>query len=342
MFLAAAISAAGQELSALRIFPNLAGNVDRPLRYHPEGADFVIGNGGEFFNRSLYGGDTAFRVDGGDKPEFVLYLPGRGGNLRLAFRSPAGARWLHQAAHIVTRYRPGELLYEVRDPVLGSRAVLWVEALAYDRTEGLIVRATAEGIGPGFELAWAYGGVSGERGQRDGDIGTERVPISQYFQLLPEFCRDNSFQIAKSRFTVKAKAATIAGLAPAGATLAVGRRPAMEQSPLPAGRGRPRRRPSSRSIVGRAPLVSGQPLLFSLQRLAVDAEAAAGSQHIPGGQRGAPGRRPPAGQSFTLAPEYAAADLPRHFAETEAHFAALRARVAVDTPIRSSTPRWAP
>ena len=63
--------------------PNLEGKTQRPLRYGADGPDFVIENGEEFFNRSLYGGNTAFRVDGGDKPEFVMYLPGRGGILRL-------------------------------------------------------------------------------------------------------------------------------------------------------------------------------------------------------------------------------------------------------------------
>jgi hypothetical protein len=58
---------------------NFAGKTARPLRYHPEGTDFVIENGSEFFNRPLYGINTAFRVDAGDRPEFSLYMPGRGG-----------------------------------------------------------------------------------------------------------------------------------------------------------------------------------------------------------------------------------------------------------------------
>ena len=66
----------------------LTNNIDRPLRYTPAGTDFVITNGGEFFNRPLYGGNSAFRVDGGDRPEFSLYLPGRGGNLRLGIKTP--------------------------------------------------------------------------------------------------------------------------------------------------------------------------------------------------------------------------------------------------------------
>ena len=36
-------------------------NISRPLRYTPVGTDFVITNGGEFFNRPLYGGSSAVR-----------------------------------------------------------------------------------------------------------------------------------------------------------------------------------------------------------------------------------------------------------------------------------------
>jgi hypothetical protein len=70
------------------IHPNIESRVARPLRYHPRGDAFLVHNGVERFNRPLYGGDTAFRVDGGDRPEFVLYLPDRGGNLRFAMPMP--------------------------------------------------------------------------------------------------------------------------------------------------------------------------------------------------------------------------------------------------------------
>ena len=74
---------------------NFIGQTDRPLRYTPVGTDFVITNGAEFFNRPLYCMNSAFRVDGGDKPEFSLYLPGRGGNLRLGIKTTAGVKWLN-------------------------------------------------------------------------------------------------------------------------------------------------------------------------------------------------------------------------------------------------------
>ena len=323
-------SGAAQTLSARHIVPNLEGNVDRPLRYRPDGSDFVIENGTEFFNRSLYGGNTAFRVDGGDKPEFVLYLPGRGGNLRLGLRAGRDVKWLHEAAHIVTRYRPGELLYAIRDPLLGIQGNLSVEALAYDRTEGLIVRISAEGIPSGLELVWAYGGINGERGSRDGDIGTERVPISQYFQLQPEFCRDNAIELGPEAFTLRAKAATIAGLVPAGSQLAIGdARNWNDLSALLADQ--TSASPNSPVLVGRVPLAAGQPLLLALQRLAAGAGTAVDLNiyREVTSERADLSRQP---AKFTLAPAYLAGDLPAHFSETRAHFDALRSRVSIDTP----------
>src|SRR3954447_22871245 len=120
--------------------PNLEGNIDRPLRYHPDGTDFVITNGAEFFNRPLYGGNTAFRVDGGDQPEFSLYLPGHGGNLRFGIKTSAGVKWLHEAGEVVARYRPGSLVHEIHDPLIGS-GTLRLTTLALTENQGLIVRA---------------------------------------------------------------------------------------------------------------------------------------------------------------------------------------------------------
>jgi hypothetical protein len=140
--------------------PNLRGNIERPLRYQPDGTDFVIENGTEFFNRPLYGGHTAFRVDAGDRPEVTLYMPGRGGNLRVGVRAPTSAVWLHDARRVVARYQPGAMIYEIRDPMLGS-GVLHLRVLAMPAREALMVRLDASGVRTGLELVWAYGGVNG-------------------------------------------------------------------------------------------------------------------------------------------------------------------------------------
>ena len=314
-------------VGALHAAPNFADRMERPLRYRPEGADFVIENGAEFFNRPLYGGNTAFRADGGDRPEFTLYLPGRGGNLRLGLRRGGEVKWLHSAAHLTTRYRPGELLYEIRDPLLGAAGVLRVAVLAYHETEGLIVRVEAEGTGADTELLWAFGGVSGERGRRDGDIGTESVPISQWFQLQPEFCRGNGFELTPGGFTLRAKTATIGGMAPAGASLMMADAAHWNELPaLLASAGPVSAQPL---VLGRVPLAAGQPLFLSFQRIAAETAATElDTYREVKSETSAP--KPTAKPN--LAPVYPSAELPRRFAETESYFAALRTRVAVDTP----------
>jgi Domain of unknown function (DUF4450) len=204
--------------------PNLHWNIERPLRYRPEGTDFVIDDGAESFNRPLYGRHNAFRVDGGDKPEFVLYLPGRGGNLRLALRAGNSAKWLQDAAHVTMRYRPGSLLYDIRDPLLGVHGLLQLQVLSMTRTDGLILRATLSGTelqSAPVEVIAAFGGVNGERGVRDGDIGTEAVPISQWFQLRAEFCRDNVIAATAHGFELRGAAARVVGIAPPGSILTI-------------------------------------------------------------------------------------------------------------------------
>jgi hypothetical protein len=202
---------------------NFSNNVARPLRYWPVAGDFVITNGAEFFNRPLYCRNSGFRIDGGDKPEFSLYLPGRGGNLRLGIKTPTGTKWLNDAAQIVTRYRAGSLIYEVYDPVLGG-AGLELTVLPLSETKGVIIRA---GILPGttlvgpVSLIFAYGGANGARGVRGGDIGCERQPVSEFFQLRPEECRDNIFSITNNTFTLRLNKITIAGVTPPGTKLSV-------------------------------------------------------------------------------------------------------------------------
>jgi Domain of unknown function (DUF4450) len=194
--------------------PNLADQIDRPMRYRPDGTDFIIENGGEFFNRPLYGPNTAFRIDGGDEPEFSLYLPGRGGNLRLGISSGNQSLWLNDAAHIVAKYRPGSMVYQITDPILGA-AMLQLTALPMDGVDGLVIRVESTS---NIDLIWAYGGANGDRGARGGDIGTEKIPIGQFFQLKPEYCRNSSFDLAGEKFTLHARSGDIYGLCSAGST----------------------------------------------------------------------------------------------------------------------------
>ncbi|HTB62826.1 MAG TPA: DUF4450 domain-containing protein, partial [Opitutales bacterium] len=255
----------------------LQDNIDRPLRYTPEGTDFVITNGELFFNRPLYT-NSAFRVDGGDKPEFALYLPGRGGNLRLGIVSGASSKWLNNAAQVVTRYRPGSLLYEISDPLLGEQGKLNLTVMVLPTGQGLIVRVASVNALP-VTLVWGYGGANGATGQRGGDIGTENQPITNFFQLQPANCSGDAFDMRNGSFMLQFRAGTartaadmnILGVVPPDTKLAVADANQWKSlGSLMASAGSSPRLPV---LFGQTPLASGAPVYLALQRL--DAAAAA-------------------------------------------------------------------
>ncbi len=171
----------------------------RVLHYRPEGGDFTLVNGGRRFNRALYGTNTAFRVETGDLPEFALYMPGMGGNLKFGLIAGNKSKWIIGAERIRTRYRPGSMLYEIRDPLLGN-GVIHLTVLALAETEGMVVKASCENIPSGVQLCWAFGGATGLPFKRDGDIGVD--PESSFY-LQPEYCRDDTFVLSKNSFVLQ-------------------------------------------------------------------------------------------------------------------------------------------
>src|ERR1017187_4334576 len=256
----------------------LTNHIARALRYTPSGTDFVITNGLEFFNRPLYGGNTAFRVDAGDKPEFSLYLPGRGGNLRLGIKTRAGVKWLNDAQKIIARYQPGAMTYEIQDALLMSHVELRLTALPLSGTKGFIIRAELDSARLPVELVWAFGGANGMKGQRGGDIGCEREPVSQFFQQRPEQCRGNELSIATNAFVLRSKTATIAGVVSAGATHSIADAKQWENlSRLLVSAGATNVLPV---VVGEIELSPAQPVLLALQLVEND-EKIFGSDELP-------------------------------------------------------------
>jgi hypothetical protein len=179
--------------------PPLWHNQPRMLRYRPEGTDFVIQNGERRFNRALYGTHTAFRVEAGDLPEFALYLPGMGGNLKFGLLAKNQSKWLIKAEHITARYRPGAMRYDITDPLLDP-GKLHLDVLALADGEGVIVKAQFENVPANkVQLLWAFGGATGKKFSRDGDIGAD--PESSFY-LKPEYCQGNELALQRNTFTL--------------------------------------------------------------------------------------------------------------------------------------------
>lgn len=171
----------------------------RTLRYHPEGTDFVIINGLEKFNRALYGTNTAFRIETGDRPEFGLFMPDMGGNVQLGIMVNERSLWLQDAAWIKSVYRPGTRLYELKDP-LWSNAIIDVQVLALADAEGVIVKVSGKGLPAGTKLVVRYGGASNKRFSRNGDLG---VDDPRSFDLKAVACEGNSYVLNGLHFNMR-------------------------------------------------------------------------------------------------------------------------------------------
>lgn len=174
-------------------------NETRELRYKPDGEDFVITNGKRLFTRALYGTHTAFRIEAGDRPEFALYMPGMGGNFKIGIESGGNSKWLTNAKKITARYRPGSMIYDVEDELMGSGR-LTLQLLALPEAEGFILKSVFSGLNKPVNQIWAFGGASGKKFSRDGDMGPD--PESSFY-LKPENCRDNIFTVGSGTFTLR-------------------------------------------------------------------------------------------------------------------------------------------
>jgi hypothetical protein len=218
------VSAAGGEYNPperiMVVRPTFEGQTERPLRYRPENGDFVIRNGKEFFNRPLYGGNRAFRADAGDLPELSLYQPGQVGNVRFGIRQDDRYLWLHEARDVTARYRAGAMIYEIGDPLLGGAALRLSVVGLYD-AEGVVVQIEQTVGSKPADVLIGYGGAGGKKGKRNGDIGCESEPVSQFFQLHPDNCKGNVFEIIESAFTLQSKPAQMGGAFSAGALLSI-------------------------------------------------------------------------------------------------------------------------
>lgn len=172
--------------------------IQRQLHYKPEGDGFRLVAGKRRFNRALYGANTGFRVEAGDLPEFALYLPGMGGNIRFGLQKGNSSKWLINADSIETLYRPERMEYVIRDPLLGN-GVLTMEAVSTFTDEGFVLKVTGKNLPPDVKLICVYGGVSGKKFSRDGDIGAD--PESVWY-LQPGYCSGNNIRIGSGQFTI--------------------------------------------------------------------------------------------------------------------------------------------
>lgn len=194
-------------------------SIDPPC-YLPDQGDIVITNGRETFNRPLYCGHGGARLEAGDHPQFAFYDQGRGGNVRIAVRGQPNqpAFWLDEAATVEARYRAGSMLYAIRDPRMGDANIALTVIPVADGV-GAVLRIHLENAKAPVRLLWAFGGANGEKGRRNGDLNAEREPLSRFFQLKPDDCRDHQFHLKHNAFSVTSANGTWHGRSSLNSTL---------------------------------------------------------------------------------------------------------------------------
>lgn len=153
---------------------NVTSTAPRPLHYRPDGDGVVLVAGTARFNRALYGAHSGFRVECSDQPEFALYLPGMGGNL--LFTLPEGRCQTRYEAGQMS-YLQGEVRLEVEVMREGQDAAFWRLHNEADREQTIAVR---------------FGGVSGEKFYRNGDLGVDDPTA---FDLKEAYCATNRYTI---------------------------------------------------------------------------------------------------------------------------------------------------
>ena len=214
---ASVVNLFAQELYPPKLKGDTWHNENISLRYHPEGRDFVIKNGTRRFTRSLYGTNSAFRVEAGDLPEFALYMPAMGGNLQFGLIKETKSKWLIKADHITAKYRPGSMLYTIQDSLLGE-GKMKLSLLALSKGDGLILKIRFENVKSGAEMLWAFGGASDQKFRRSGDLGVD--PESSFY-LKPENCKNNIFTVSQRKFDLQyGKEKTLNGQFPGSIRLA--------------------------------------------------------------------------------------------------------------------------
>ena len=170
----------------------------RELRYKPDHSDFVFqGSDPQLFNRALYGNNQSFRLETSDIPLFAMYsYDGMSGHIRLALQRGPQIKWLHELESIECRYRAGQRVYKIGDPMLGNGSLMLTAVARYD-CQGAILRLEGENLPADLQWICLYGGAYGRRFSRNGDLGADPDDV---FFLKKDYCHFNRYDIQGHTF----------------------------------------------------------------------------------------------------------------------------------------------
>lgn len=170
--------------------------LERVLRYSPQEKAINLLTGNKKYNKALYSSGSSFRLEAGDLPAFAVYMNGMAGNLKLGIIAGTSSKWLYELQDVKTSFSPGTILYELKDPILGTGSI-FLTVTTTAETQSAILKISASGTPGNIELFAAYGGASGLLLENNGDLGAAQESA---FELIPGNCSSNIFTIKKSSF----------------------------------------------------------------------------------------------------------------------------------------------
>lgn len=170
----------------------------------------IVGHNRPFYNnRPLYGDHGPAVTLAGDRPHLrFANKPNVFGCMTFAIQRGQAVRWLHDCAEVTSRYRPGQMQWEVSDPAFPGLAVL-LDCVPLAAAEGFAVKLTTKGAQAGDRLIWAFGGSTPAKdASKDWDpvVCNQNDPQTQQFspvlkqRFLPDDCKDNHVRIEAGRF----------------------------------------------------------------------------------------------------------------------------------------------
>lgn len=161
----------------------------RRLHYRPDGKGVFTIDGTARFNRALYGAHTGFRMECSDRPEFGIYLPGMGGNLKITLPGEVLGRGVEMGC--TARYEAGRMQYEGNGVEIEAQVMREGENLALWRIENISKQPKTVGV--------VFGSVTGKKFYRNGDLG---VDDPECFSFDPAACAGNRYTHSKGSFTI--------------------------------------------------------------------------------------------------------------------------------------------
>ncbi|MCR5362493.1 MAG: DUF4450 domain-containing protein [Bacteroidales bacterium] len=160
----------------------------RKVQYWPEDDGIVCIDGKNRFTRALYGRCEAARLETSDEPEFGLYMPYMGGNVRFDI----------EHVQIRTSYDGVSRDYRIVLPDsmkldAGSEAYVILSAYALQiPAAGGIWQIEGHNVKPGVQMRMRYGAATNASFSRNGDLGVDKPDC---FDFTADKCKGNDYTI---------------------------------------------------------------------------------------------------------------------------------------------------